>query len=333
MAFDWHKLLDGSEKHVSTPEQSRSAAFGEGAVIPLEDLGVIRVHGPDARDFLHAQLTQDIQQLVDDRWLLSGYCNPMGRLLGLFRVLHSDQGFLVLTRRELLDALLRRLHMFVLRSKVTLEDASADNAGIGLIGAAALNSLDELAGSVAEGPGGVHHAGDLVVATLGGEPDRFLVLAPAGEAKAVWSSLATGVTVADTAVWDLLDIIHGLPEIYPATSGKFVPQQVNLELLDGIHFRKGCYPGQEVVARMHYLGKPSRRMFRLSGPADGAALPRPGEPVTTADGSNAGAVVRAAAGRENTLELLAVLKLEHRDRQDLTVGGVAVGFGELPYRV
>ncbi len=333
MAFDWHKLLDGIEKHASTPEQSRSAAFGEGAVVPLEDLGVIRVHGPDARDFLHAQLTQDIRQLVDDRWVLSGYCNPKGRLLGLFRVLHNDQGFLLLTRQDLLDGMLRRLRMFVLRSNVSLEDATADNAGIGLIGAATLNSLDELAGSVAEGPGRVHRAGDLVVITLGGEPDRLLVLAPADEAKAVWSSLATGVTVADAGVWDLLDIIHGLPEIYPSTSEKFVPQQVNLELLDGIHFRKGCYPGQEVVARMHYLGKPSRRMFRLSGPAVGAALPRPGERVTTADGGNAGEVVRAAAGRENTLELLAVLKLDNRDRQDLTVAGVAVGFGELPYQV
>jgi len=338
MFVDWQQLLKNHEfaNDQGSPSQheeairSMRAAFAEGMLAPLPDTGIIKVSGADATGFLHTQLTQDMKGLADNTWVFAGYCNPKGRLLGLFRVLLSDDGILLLTRRELLEPLLKRLRMFVLRSKVVLEDVSDAYAAMGVAGPAALTALEGLVGSIREGPGHVHHAGDLHVLSLGGEPDRLMLLATGEDVPGIWDSLTRGVAVASPAVWTLLDIRAGWPEVYPQTMEAFVPQQVNLELIGGVNFKKGCYPGQEIVARMHYLGKPSRRMLRLRGPA--GPLPAPGDKVTLGDGSNAGDVVHAAQGPDS-LELLAVMHNKHRDRQDLDVGGVKVVVDTLPYAV
>lgn len=338
MAIDWHHLLQNQDlefegQQLADPGNSVpgfSAAFEDGCVTPLVEMGVIHVTGKDASTFLHTQLTQDIQGLDDASWRFAGYCNAKGRLLGLVQVMLSDEGFLLLTPRSLVESLIRRLRMYVLRAKVMLEDASDEYAVMGVTGPAALNSLDALVGSIPEQLGRVHRAGDVIVTALAGKPDRILALVTADEVSGFWDSLSRDVTVAHPYIWTLLDIRSGWPQIHPETVEAFVPQQVNLELIDGVNFRKGCYPGQEVVARMHYLGKPSRRMYRLTGPA--GPVPAPGTKITLGDGGNAGEVVSAAPGPEG-LELLAVLRNEHRDRQDLDVGGVKVGFGTLPYEV
>ncbi|MEX0729972.1 MAG: hypothetical protein WED00_07465 [Aquisalimonadaceae bacterium] len=338
MTVDWPQLLRDQDVQFDhgrlTVRDGAStglkATFEDGSVIPLVDMGVIRVSGADASSFLHTQLTQDIQALDDASWRMAGYCNAKGRLYATFQLLLSDDGFLLLTQRSLVEPLIRRLRMFVLRSKVSLEDVSDEHAAIGIVGRAALPGLDALVGSVPEQRGSVHRAGDVIALALGGTPDRVLVLCSGDDAPGIWETLSRGATIADPNVWALLNIRAGWPEIYSETVESFVPQQVNLELIEGVNFRKGCYPGQEVVARMHYLGKPSRRMYRLTGP-DGP-VPAPGSKVTTADGSNAGDVVCAAPGPDG-LELLAVLRNQYRDRQDLDAGGVKIVVGTLPYEV
>jgi folate-binding protein YgfZ len=234
----------------------------------LNRYGLLSVSGDDARDFLHAQLTNDIQSLPQDRAALAGWCSAKGRLLATFLVIPAPQGFLLQLARDLAPAVAKRLSMFVLRSKVRIADESEAWAQIGLWSASR----------------GVTWEGDR--ATLAVDERRSLRIEPAAS-----SSMTCG---ADEEAWYLDEIRAGRPLITAATQDQFVPQMVNFETLGGIDFRKGCYPGQEIVARAQYRGQVKRRMVRLPAP-EGVRL-EPGQAY------NGGTVVNSAGG-----ELLAVM--------------------------
>jgi tRNA-modifying protein YgfZ len=237
----------------------------------LNRYGLLSVTGADAREFLHAQLTSDIQNLAPERAALAGWCSAKGRLLATFLVISSPQGYLLQLARDLAPAVAKRLSMFVLRSKVKIADESAAWAQFGIWNTN--ESVDRVSwqGTQANVPVGER---------------RFLRLEPAASA-----SLTCG---ADEETWYLQEIRAGRPLITAATQDQFVPQMVNLETLGGVDFRKGCYPGQEIVARLQYRGQVKRRMVRLPAP-QGTRL-QPGQEY------NGGTVVDSAGG-----ELLAVM--------------------------
>ena len=240
---------------------------------PLSRYGVLSVSGPDARDFLHAQLTNDILNLPPDRAALAGWCSAKGRLLATFFVIPAPPGFLLQLSRDLAAPVAKRLSMFVLRSKVKVSDESDAWAQFGVWDAHA------------PAPG-VLWDGERVSVPVGER--RFLRL----ERTANAASACSG----DEEHWYLEEIRAGRPLITAATQDQFVPQMVNLETLGGVHFRKGCYPGQEIVARAQYRGQVKRRMVRLPAP-HGARL-KPG------DEFNGGTVVDSAGG-----EVLAVMPI------------------------
>jgi folate-binding protein YgfZ len=235
----------------------------------LNRYGVLAVTGADARDFLHAQLTNDIANLPGDRAALAGWCTAKGRLLASFLVIPAREGFLLQLARDLAPAVTKRLSMFVFRSKVKIADESDAWAQYGIWDPA----LDLL---------GVRWEGE--VATVRVDDGRFLRLG---------KDLALTPTREEEA-WTLEEIRAGRPLISAATQDQFVPQMVNFEALGAINFQKGCYPGQEIVARAQYRGQVKRRMARLQLPA-GVQL-RPGEEY------QGGVIVDSAAG-----EALAVM--------------------------
>jgi hypothetical protein len=236
----------------------------------LNRYGLLSVSGQDARDFLHAQLTNDIKSLPPERAVLAGWCSAKGRLLATFLVIPEPQGFLLQLARDLAPAVAKRLSMFVLRSRVKIADQSEAWAQFGIWDAAS--------------PAGVSWDGGKATVPVGDR--RYLRLEPAATASLVPN--------AEEEAWTLQEIRAGRPLITAATQDQFVPQMVNLEQLQGIDFHKGCYPGQEIVARAQYRGQVKRRMVRLASP-DGTPL-RPG------DEFNGGVVVDSAGG-----ELLAVM--------------------------
>jgi folate-binding protein YgfZ len=236
----------------------------------LNRYGLLSVTGADAREFLHAQLTIDVRNLPPERAALAGWCSAKGRLLATFLVIPAPRGFLLQLSRDLAPAVAKRLSMFILRSKVSIADQSEAWAQFGVWDAPA--------------PAGVTWEGERVSVPRG--ENRMLRLEPATGAALVPN--------ADEEAWLLQEIRAGRPLITSATQDQFVPQMVNLEQLDGVDFRKGCYPGQEIVARAQYRGQVKRRMVRLPAP-HGARL-RPG------DEYNGGVVVDSAGG-----ELLAVM--------------------------
>lgn len=311
------------------PEQA-AADERTGCICALLDWGVIRVHGADAVTFLHSQLSNDVRGMDTAESRLTAYCNAKGRAFALLRIVRTDDGFLLLSRRELIDSLLRRLRMFVLRSKVTLEDASEAIGVIGLAGPAVTEPLCQIAESMPEAVGGVYCRDELRVIRLAHDPDRFALAAPAEELPRIWSKLADTLHCVDPEIWQLLEIRAGIPTITSATQEAFVPLMLNLEALQGISYSKGCYPGQEVIARMHYLGRLKRRMYRLH--TQTGMTPSPGETIRTAQGGNeAGMVVAAARASDGSHELLAVLRTELAERDKLVLNDTPLQLLDLPY--
>lgn len=273
------KLLELNELLQTGVQADVSAVFG-----------VVRVSGADARGFLHGQLTQDVAGLLETQTKLAGYCSAKGRLYAVLQIFAVGEDVFFVTRRELFDAFLKRLRMFVMRAKVLIEDVSNDFRVIGLAGESCL------AAGVAQREGDVQRLGLLPAVVGGVSIAREWAVVPVG---AAFDTAATHITPSS---WQWLDIMAGLPHVETATYEAFVPQMINFDRIGGVNFKKGCYPGQEVVARSHYLGKLKKRMqvARLSFADDTAAqnaaasLVANTDVLTSADASPVGVVVAAA---------------------------------------
>jgi tRNA-modifying protein YgfZ len=248
--------------------------------------------GPDAIEFLRGQLSNDPPSRHDD-FALAAWNDARGRVRALFHVLRTSDGGMLIAERETVEAVLAAMRMFVLRSKVELR-VDDDQRVAAVIGDPAA-SMTERGGDV-----------------------RWLRIAPelayaVGRADAVELAVR-GLDEASEQSIELAEIGLGLPRIRAATMLHFVPQMLNLDRLGGVSFTKGCYPGQEVVARLHHRGAVKRRMQRFSFEIDSArALPRAGDEVARSGGATesdvVGEVVRAASGGTRA-ELLAVVRLD-----------------------
>ena len=295
----------------------------EGAV-RLTDWGVIRVHGPDAASFLQSQLTQDMQAVTDSQARLAGYCSAKGRLLASFVAWRADADTVLLAcSADLLAATVKRLSMFVLRAKARLTDASSELPLRGLAGEPARHALGEQAPAA---PWEVSRVGTAQVIRL---PDvdgvpRYLWCAPE-------AALSPELAPLTQSAWDWLDVRSGVPRITAATVEQFVPQMVNLEALDGVNFRKGCYPGQEVVARSQYRGTLKRRTFLFG--IDAPATPAQ-EVFHSGDPSQPAGMVVNAASLDGRHAALVEAKLSLLDSGSLhlgAAGGPTLRREELPY--
>jgi folate-binding protein YgfZ len=264
------------------------------------DLGVLRARGADVVSFLQGQLSQDLARLQPEVSLLAGYHNPQGRVIALLRLLLlAPDDVLLLLPRELAAGVTARLSKFILRSRVRLADESAQWQVTALVRDAA-PAHGSPAPSAAEGV--VVRSADSQLVCVGTRPARFLLVAPWGGSGA----LGEGCTPADAHTWARLEIAAGVPQVFAATSEEFVAQMLNLDVLGAIAFDKGCYTGQEVIARAHYRGRVKRRMQRFAAPAAGDLAP--GTSGVLSDGRPF-KVVQAAAMPGGACEFLAVAAL------------------------
>ena len=248
-----------------------NSMYTQGNLVPLESFGVLAVRGRDALSFLQGQLSNDLALLTPERSLLAGYHNPQGRVLALMRLFAPVAGeTLAILPRELAAPVASRLRTFILRSKVELADESASWRIEGLIGAAGPGTAPlapPFTAQLPEVPGVLARLGSSVALRVGTHPARWLLVSPA--ASAPGEPAFERCARAAPLEWRRLAIANGEPEVYAATSGEFVAQMLNLDVLAAIDFDKGCYTGQEVIARAHYRGRVKRRLQRF----------RTGEPV------------------------------------------------------
>ena len=288
----------------------------------LDHLGVIRVSGVDARSFLHAQLTQDVETLSDNETRVAGYCSAKGRLYAIFQIFAVGEPVYLITQRELIEPVVKRLRMFVLRAKVVLEDISNELQIQGVVSKTALTTNQMVAADSA------FRLGVLPAYIDGVAYPRELRLA------------ATIEGDVSGAVWDWLEVKAAQPHIERATYEAFVPQMVNLDRIGGVNFKKGCYPGQEVVARSHYLGKLKRRMQTASmifANESAVVLPNIGVDVLSSiDKQPAGQVVGVGLNplHAHQVDILYEVSLPMlADGAELSIEGIDAQWqrGDLPY--
>lgn len=302
-------------------------------LVTLRELGTIRVEGADALRFLQSQLTNDVENLDATSFQLNGYCTAKGRLLATFHQWRDADAVVLQLPAELLPAVQRRLTMFVLRSKVNLSDDSARSTALGLLGAGAASALRECALPVPAAPGDSLRQDGIRVSRLRPGPrvqERFLLSADAGTT--LPRSLAE-IASASSDVWWWSEVDAAVPTVFAATQEKFVPQMINFEVLGGVDFKKGCYPGQEIVARSQYLGKLRRRMrpahvSRDDPPAAGSDV------VHSADGQPVGTVVMSARAPAGGCDLLFEAPVDRIDAGGLSLaapGAAPLLVRPLPY--
>ena len=292
-------------------------------VCQLDHLGVIRAQGEEAAKFLHGQLTQDLVLLPDGQARLAAYCSPKGRVLASFVVIKRSADDIVLVcNRNLLAATLKRLAMFVMRAKVRLTEATADFEIYGLAGNAQMQPAGAPWFSGSPGPGV-----SVVQLYPCGSTGRQLFVALHGAAEPPTAARL------DARVWAWSEIISGVATVEAATSELFVPQMINFESVGGVNFKKGCYPGQEVVARSQFRGTLKRRTFLAATDQ----LLRPGLEIFAGDDVEqpVGFVVQSAAQPQEDSGCVAFLCLQtNADMARLHAPGASncvIRLMELPY--
>ncbi|WP_199688078.1 YgfZ/GcvT domain-containing protein [Noviherbaspirillum sedimenti] len=320
------------------PMLTTEAAAG-GFVAPLTDLGLMDFSGEEAAHFLHNQLTNDIEHLGEQEARLAAYCSAKGRMLASLLVWRRGNSVLLELPREIQPAVQKRLQMFILRAKVKAADASDNHVVLGIGGAQAGAALAPWFATLPAAPYAKAdaEAGTLIrVADAFGAPRYQWIVTPE-QARQAWPQLAQTLRPAGAALWRLGDILAGVPQIVPATQERFVPQMVNFEVIGGVNFKKGCYPGQEIVARSQYLGKLKRRMAlaTLTVDSDGAAIAAGMEVFSAADAEQpCGMVVNAEPSGPREFALLVELKTAALDDGSIHLGsapGPALRLQPLPY--
>jgi folate-binding protein YgfZ len=325
---------DAASPRQARPERAEfDAVTTGGAFMVLDQFAVIEAAGDDAASFLHGQLTNDIQHLDAASARLAGYCSPKGRLLASMLTWREGDAIRLLLARDVAAPVVKRLSMFVLRAKAKLADVSGSVAVVGFAGdvRGALSSVFDAL------PDGVHVAvggpnGSLIRVPDAAQRPRYLWVGPRAAVEAQLPALAVRLAPAAPAVWDWLDIRAGEPRITQAVVEQFVPQMVNFDVLGGVNFRKGCYPGQEVVARSQYRGTIKRRMALAHVGADtdaGAELFHADDPSQPC-----GMVVNVAPAPEGGVDLLVEIKLAALEGGEVRLGaadGPALAWRALPY--
>lgn len=295
--------------------------------------GLIRFSGEEAQAFLHNQLSCDVAALAAGHSTYGAYCTPKGRALASFLLWRSEQGWFMQLPSSLREPIQKQLSKFILRSKVRAEDASSDRALLGVAGKDAAALVRQVLGAAPKLPHDVLHMEGATLLRL--PMDRYEIAISREQAP----RLAEALGAADTAGsehWEWLAIRAGIPVILPATQEQFVPQMVNLDLIGGVSFQKGCYPGQEIVARMHYRGTLKQRMYLANIAVD--ERPQPGDKLYSPGfGEQAsGAIVNAARSPEGGHDVLAVVQIASAGKGDIhwkSLDGPALKLLPLPYEV
>lgn len=318
------------------PERELLAGESGSVVVPLVHLGLVRVSGEDAANFLHNLFSNDVKSLTTSAARRNCFCTAKGRMLASFMTWRDTAGDIFLQpSADIVAGLQKKLSMYVLRSKAKLTDVTVEYCQFGLAGADAAHALEALGLPAPAEPLAVAHAEGTTVVRL--DEARLVVAVPAAAGAARFAGLReAGLVAAGTHVWQGLDVRTGWPVITAATQEEFVPQMANFELIGGVSFNKGCYPGQEIVARTQYLGKLKKRMYRAF-----VAVSQPPAPATDlyspdVGEQSCGKVVTSSPVSGGGHELLAVLQMSSHEGNEVHLGapgGPLLEFRPLPYAV
>lgn len=332
-------------EHGAVVESGRVTRFGDPAVelkaaqtgtilADLSHLGVLRFSGDDVQSFLHGQISSDLKTLDPAAAQYSSYCTAKGRMVAIFLVWRSEESYFLQLPAEIAEPIRKRLSLFILRAKVKSEDASDGTVRMGIAGHAAEKLLERHFLSIPSGTLGIAHGTSGTLIRLG--ENRFEIVTAPEQAPTLWCGLSENATPAGAPCWDWLEIRAGIPAITAATQEQFVPQMANLDAIGGVSFHKGCYPGQEIIARTQYLGRLKRRMYLVH--IEAQTPPAPGDELYSPDleGQASGVIVRAAPAPGGGYDALAVIQMASVETGEIrwkAPSGPRLQFLPLPYSV
>lgn len=315
--FDWNAIAGGliPPRPDQGNLQAELLAARDAAVLSaLEHYRLLQFSDKNAQDFLQNQLTCDLRQLGPSAATYGGYCSPKGRLIANFLLFRAPEAYQMWLPAGLIDGVAARLRKFVMRSRVQITVATGLHT-IGIAGPAAAGILNETVGEPPRHALEQVHYPDLTLTRLPGS--GFLLTAPAGKLAQLWPALAGTAMPAGTAAWDWCSIQSGIAWITPGTQEQFVPQMIGLDAIGGVSFQKGCYPGQEIVARSHYLGEVKRGLYFGHSEAQARAA----DMLVDATDQARGTVVNAAPAPGGGSDVLAVVA--HGAATELRLGHAA----------
>ena len=309
-------------------KETSDIAIDENVICETDHLGMIKVTGEDAQAFLHGQFSNDVKALDNNQSQWNSYNNPKGRLFTTFRLCKLEQSYFMLLPQALIEPVIKRLRMFVMRSKVTLDDISSTWKSLGFAG-------NELPIPTPATMNEIQQENNVNWIRIPGAITRVLCFGENDNVEKMKLAFSDKLTLSNNHHWRRLDIHSGIATIFADTYEEFVAQMVNLQITDGVSFTKGCYPGQEVVARMHYLGKLKKRMYRIT--INSNELPTLGENIYDAASENqqsVGKIVDAQKNEKGSLDALAVLQIASAESKDLRIAnidGANISIEDLPY--
>jgi len=323
MNSDWKAFLSAQNTQFTELTNTQ-----EEMLFDLSGRGIIKVSGEDAESFLQNQLSNDIKNVTEIVHQASAWCSPKGRIIVTFQIFKRGDSFYLNFSADLLEHVIKKLHMYVMMSKVTLEDVTDSMVHFGYAG-----ELQKILSDAPSASGQTTQHGNLSILRIAGDIPRYEIFSDTdnngiNDAKQLWEQCAESATTINSNGWDYLNILAGLPEISEASSEAWIPQMVNYIAVGGVDFKKGCYPGQEVVARLNYLGKTKRRMYHLQ--INTNQLPAIGENISSDSDKAAGKLLNVAINPAGKVEALAILKIAEADKT-LMLSDNTIEILELPY--
>ncbi|MEY4730280.1 MAG: hypothetical protein RL020_1438 [Pseudomonadota bacterium] len=339
MHNQWQQFLEtsgamidqGVITHFGKPTEELVATAEGNIVADLSHFALIRFSGEEAQKFLHGQLSNSVEKLGAYQAQYTSYNSPKGRMIASMLLLRDGEDYLLMLPAALRESVQKRLTMFVMRAKVKVSDASAEFALLGAAGKQSAQIIKDIVGLIPDAA--LQSSSNDVTRVIKVGAERFLLLIK-HPAENIWHQLTTQLKPVGADAWNLLDIRAGIPWILPATQEQFVAQMTNYELIGGVDFKKGCYPGQEIVARTQYLGKLKRRMYHVHVDSTLAA----GDELFSADfdGQASGMIVNAAPSIGGGFDALAVIQIDSAATQTLhakAIDGPVLKMLRLPYAI
>jgi hypothetical protein len=294
------------------------------------DRALIKVTGEDAESFLQNQLTNDIRSVIETHHQASAWCSPKGRIIANFRIFKRSDAYYLALSADLLEHVMKKLRMYVMMSKVTLEDVTDTIVNFSFAGEGADQYLEEITGTEIA-PGEALQYKSLSILRYPGSLVRFDIFGEVDDAKSLWLQCKQHAIPVSGMGARYMDIVSGNPEITAANSEAWIPQMVNYIEVGGVDFKKGCYPGQEVVARLNYLGKTKRRMYHIQIDTD--VLPEVGTVIKSETEADAGKILNAVINADGKAEALAVLKIAEVNNALALDNDAKITLLDLPYVV
>ena len=286
----------------------------------LSHYSLLQISGPDAFGFLHAQITGDLNQLKLHGWLFSAWCQPNGRVICTFIIFARDDNLYLILPSMLKDTVMRRLSMYILRSKVTLQDVTDDYVLMGLAGTDIEKILMQTVTQVPPVTGNMIQSEYFSCLKLWDKTPRYILINTIEHVEGLLDNITTSFHSGKRSGWSLLDIEAGIPWIINSTSESFLPQMLNIDQMHGLSYQKGCYPGQEIIARLHYRGQLKKKMYLGSGNAD--FTPGAGDRLIHQDsGAVAGDVIDAELHPAGGFRMLAVVETQSAESNNLCLEG------------